>query len=100
MENNPSKEKYQTSNNTDSFEMTTEERASLSASIKKRLRAYHLTQVWLINRLSEQGTITDKSEMSSILAGVRFGFKAKMILRDSDKILITYAAKNGVGKTS
>lgn len=99
MGSKPNREKYWTPND-NAVDLTAEERMTLYASIKERLTSFRLTQVWLIHRLAEQGLITDKSEMSSVLAGVRFGLKADEILRKSDAILTTYAKTTGVGENS
>ena len=50
-----------------------------------------LTNAWLINRLEEKGINTEKSEMSSVLRGVRKGAKAESIIKTSVKILKYYA---------
>lgn len=44
--------------------------------IRSRLKKHQLTQVWLINQLGLRGIVTDKTEMSSVLAGTRSGSKA------------------------
>ena len=54
------------------------------------LRRNSLTNKWLINRLAELGIKVDKSEMSSILLGVRQGDKAKAVIKCSEKILNYY----------
>lgn len=60
---------------------------------KIRLMLYRntLTNAWLINRLEEKGINTEKSEMSSVLRGVRKGAKAESIIKTSVKILKYYA---------
>ena len=45
------------------------------------------TQVWLIQQLRSHGIITDKTEMSSALAGSRHGPKVEDMLRISAEIL-------------
>ena len=45
-------------------------------NIRSRLKKHQLTQVWLINQLGLRGIVTDKTEMSSVLAGTRSGSKA------------------------
>lgn len=47
-----------------------------------RLMLYRntLTNAWLVNRLEERGVITEKTEMSSVLRGVRKGAKAETIM--------------------
>lgn len=42
-------------------------------NIRSRLKKHQLTQVWLINQLGLRGIVTDKTEMSSVLAGTRSG---------------------------
>ena len=78
-------------------DISRDERESLCQAVKDRLTNYRLTQVWLIQRLGANGLTTDKSEMSSVLAGVRIGSKADEILRRSMSILDEYAAKFGDG---
>lgn len=65
-----------------------------------RLMLYRntLTNAWLVNRLEERGIITEKTEMSSILRGVRKGAKAESIINTSLEILEEYEAKMGVPK--
>ncbi len=62
---------------------------------KIRLMLYRntLTHTWLINRLEEKGVKTEKTEMSSVLRGVRKGAKAKTIITTSLKILENYEKK-------
>lgn len=57
-----------------------------------RLMLYRntLTSTWLINRLEEKGIITEKTEMSSVLRGVRKGAKAESIIKRSVEILDYY----------
>lgn len=62
----------------------------LRESIKTRLVKNTLTQVWLINRLEDEGLSTDKTELSSVLAGTRHGAKAETILKFADSILSRY----------
>lgn len=62
----------------------------LRKSIKTRLNKNTLTQVWLINRLEEEGLNTDKTELSSVLAGTRHGAKAETLLKFADSILSRY----------
>lgn len=62
----------------------------LRESIKARLVNNTLTQVWLINRLEEEGLNTDKTELSSVLAGTRHGAKAETLLKFADSILSRY----------
>ena len=65
---------------------------------KIRLMLYRntLTNAWLINRLEERGIITEKTEMSSVLRGVRKGAKAETIIKTSLEILDDYESKMGV----
>ena len=63
-----------------------------------RLMLYRntLTNAWLVNRLEERGVITEKTEMSSVLRGVRKGAKAESIIKTSLEILDDYVSKMGV----
>ena len=63
-----------------------------------RLMLYRntLTNAWLVNRLEERGVITEKTEMSSVLRGVRKGAKAENIIKTSLEILDDYESKMGV----
>jgi len=63
-----------------------------------RLMLYRntLTNAWLVNRLEERGVVTEKTEMSSVLRGVRKGAKAETIIKTSLEILDDYEAKMGV----
>lgn len=63
-----------------------------------RLMLYRntLTNAWLVNRLEERGVITEKTEMSSVLRGVRKGAKAETIIKTSLDILSDYEEKMGV----
>jgi hypothetical protein len=58
--------------------------------IRSRLKKHQLTQVWLINQLGLRGIVTDKTEMSSVLAGTRSGSKADAIIELSHDILDKY----------
>lgn len=60
-----------------------------------RLMLYRntLTNAWLVNRLEERGVVTEKTEMSSVLRGVRKGAKAETIIKTSLEILDGYEAK-------
>lgn len=59
-------------------------------NIRSRLKKHQLTQVWLINQLGLRGIVTDKTEMSSVLAGTRSGSKADTIIELSHDILDKY----------
>lgn len=63
-----------------------------------RLMLYRntLTNAWLVNRLEERGVVTEKTEMSSVLRGVRKGAKAETIIKTSLDILSDYEEKMGV----
>lgn len=63
-----------------------------------RLMLYRntLTNAWLVNRLEERGVITEKTEISSVLRGVRKGAKAESIIKTSLEILDDYESKMGV----
>lgn len=60
-----------------------------------RIKLYQncLTQTWLIERLGEKGILTDKTELSSALAGSRKGAKIDKILTTSSAILKDYEDK-------
>lgn len=60
-----------------------------------RLMLYRntLTNAWLVNRLEEKGVNTEKTEMSSVLRGVRKGVKAETIIKTSLEILENYEEK-------
>lgn len=60
-----------------------------------RLMLYRntLTNAWLVNRLEEKGVITEKTELSSVLRGVRKGAKAETIIKTSLEILENYEEK-------
>lgn len=61
--------------------------------IRVGLLKNNLTQVWLINRLSQRGVDVDKSTMSSILAGTSKGYKSQFVIDESIKILDDYEIK-------
>ena len=65
------------------------------SSYAEQIRDSHftLTYAWLIHRLSDEGLLTDKFEMSATLSGTRIGPKADEILRRSLDILNEYEAK-------
>lgn len=65
-----------------------------------RLMLYRntLTNAWLVNRLEEKGINTEKTEMSSVLRGVRKGAKAESIINSSIEILENYECLMGVLK--
>ena len=56
-------------------------------SVKTSLCQRGLTQKRLIEMLGERGIDTDKTELSSVLAGRRAGPKARMIITVSQEIL-------------
>ncbi len=58
--------------------------------IRSKLQKHHLSNVWLINRLEEEGVVTDKTELSSALSGTRRGNKVDRILDKSLEILDKY----------
>jgi hypothetical protein len=62
----------------------------LRKSIRERLIKNTLSQVWLINRLEDEGLQTEKTELCSVLSGTRKGAKAETILQVSDAILTRY----------
>lgn len=67
------------------------------AKVKSMLERNSLTQVWLINRLSERGVRTEKTEFSSVLRGTRKGFKAERIITVSIEILDHYEKQMETG---
>lgn len=71
-------------------EMPIEEQTRLRFDVKRKLAEFGLTQVWLIQQLGRAGVPSDKSEMSSILAGTRNGAKAETLLRMSKSIIAAY----------
>lgn len=66
--------------------------------IRMMLYRNTLTNAWLINRLEEKGINTEKTEMSSVLRGVRKGTKAKNIIKTSIEILEFYEKAMGVSE--
>ena len=71
------------------------DRSSIAAQIKDKVARCTLTYTWLIHRLSDEGLLTDKFEMSATLSGTRIGPKADEILRRSLDILNKYEEKIG-----
>lgn len=67
-----------------------EEQEKKRLEIRRRLSNYRLSQVWLISQLAKRGLKTDKTEMSSILAGSRVGAKTEYILNACIEILNQY----------
>lgn len=59
-------------------------------SIRERLQKHSLSYVWLIAQLNTKGIKTDKTEMSSVVAGTRTGDKADSIIQTSNKIIDEY----------
>ena len=79
-------------------ELTFEERQKLTELIRSKLTDNALPQRWLIVQLGSVGIVTDKSEMSSILAGTRIGAKVDEVIRRSLDILSDYEnVKDGFG---
>lgn len=70
--------------------LTEQERIKYAEQIREIVTDSSLTYTWLIRRLSDEGMITDKFEMSATLSGVRTGSKADEILRRSLDILHEY----------
>lgn len=58
--------------------------------LRERLNKNHLSYVWLIDQLRRRNVATDKTEMSSVVAGTRSGKKAETILSVSLDILDNY----------
>lgn len=69
------------------------DRSSYAEQIRDKISRFTLTYAWLIHRLSDEGLLTDKFEMSATLSGTRIGPKADEILRRSLDILNEYEAK-------
>lgn len=65
--------------------------------IRRKLQDNHLTSVWLINQLEQNGVRTDKGEMSNILNGSRKGPKVDEIILVSLDILQRYEKSMGQG---
>lgn len=61
--------------------------------IREKLGKFSLTQIWLINELEERDIVTDKTELSSIIAGTRRGPKVVRIIEASEDILKRYEDK-------
>lgn len=70
--------------------LTEQERSTYASQIKEMVSRFTLTYTWLIRRLSDEGLLTDKFEMSATLAGTRRGEKADEILCRSLDILTEY----------
>lgn len=58
--------------------------------IKTSLCELGLTQVWLINELAKRNVRTDKTEMSSVIAGTRTGPKADLLIKTAREIINEY----------
>jgi hypothetical protein len=54
------------------------------------LKRHNLTYLWLISQLKSKGLVTDKTEMSSVMGGVRKGAKAERIVKESVEVLKEY----------
>lgn len=65
--------------------------------IRRKLQDNHLTSVWLINQLEQNGVHTDKAEMSNILNGSRKGPKVDEIMEAALNILHRYEKSMGQG---
>lgn len=59
-------------------------------NIRERLRKHNLSYVWLISQLRLRGVVTDKTEMSSVMAGARNGAKADTIIQTAAVVLDSY----------
>lgn len=66
--------------------------------IRMMLYRNTLTNAWLVNRLEEKGINTEKTEISSVLRGVRKGAKAEIIINSSIEILENYESLMGVSE--
>lgn len=69
------------------------DRSSIAEQIRDKVSRFTLTYTWLIHRLSDEGLLTDKFEMSATLSGTRIGPKADEILCRSLDILNEYEKK-------
>jgi hypothetical protein len=78
--------------------LTEQERTKYAEQIREMVTRWSLTFTWLICRLSDEGLMTDKFEMSATLSGVRTGSKADEILRRSLDILREYQERMGLCK--
>lgn len=58
--------------------------------IRLRLQKYNLSYTWLISQLRMRGVTTDKTEMSSVISGVRRGPKAERIIQTAAAVLDSY----------
>jgi hypothetical protein len=58
--------------------------------LREKLARNHLSYVWLIDQLRRKNVVTDKTEMSSVVAGTRNGKKAETIISVSLDILDSY----------
>lgn len=65
--------------------------------IRVKLAEHNLTQVWLRGKLEDDGIITDKTELCSVLKGSRKGAKAEKIINKAIEIINEYEKerKNG-----
>ena len=70
------------------------DRSSIAEQIKDKVSRFTLTYTWLIHRLSDEGLLTDKFEMSATLSGTRIGPKADEILCRSLDILNEYGRRS------
>lgn len=59
-------------------------------NIRERLRKHNLSYTWLIAQLRLRGVTTEKTEMSSVVSGVRNGPKAEKIIQTAAAILDSY----------
>lgn len=73
--------------------LSVEDRSSIAEQIRDKVFRFTLTYTWLIHRLSDEGLLTDKFEMSATLSGTRIGPKADEILCRSLDILNEYEKK-------
>lgn len=73
--------------------LTEDERHDFAIQIKNMVSDFTLSYTWLIRRLSDEGLLTDKFEMSATLSGTRRGGKADEILRKSLDILNEYSKR-------
>lgn len=55
--------------------------------LREALKRNRLTSAWLIAQLKEHGIVTDKTEMSSVLAGTRKGPKVDNIIQTGKSII-------------
>lgn len=66
--------------------------------IRQKLDDNFLTQTWLLHRLCDEGIKVEKTELSDVLRGSRFGPKSERIVAESAKIVKKYEKAFNVRK--